>query len=232
MAATETRLLLLGAVATFEPVNGYQIRRELLSWQVESWANIRPGSIYHGLASLAEGGELVRHDLRDGGREVAVYELSDLGRAEFRRLFEAAVTEVRPTAPLGFQTAMAILPLVARADALNLLGRRLEALDRAASEVPEDRDVSGAPPPVQAMVEYWEKLARVEPGTVLGLVLAATRSRLPSIGGCPTGDREQGNIDEAGVASRPRGGDGPRPARVRLRLSPRPRRARPAVCLG
>jgi hypothetical protein len=27
MAATETRLLVLGAVSLFEPVNGYQIRR-------------------------------------------------------------------------------------------------------------------------------------------------------------------------------------------------------------
>ena len=73
MATTETRLLLLGAVALFEPVNGYQIRRELLSWQVESWANIRPGSIYNGLATLTQRGDLVRHDLRDGTRQVAVY---------------------------------------------------------------------------------------------------------------------------------------------------------------
>jgi hypothetical protein len=31
MATTETRMLLLGAVAIFEPVNGYQIRRGRLS---------------------------------------------------------------------------------------------------------------------------------------------------------------------------------------------------------
>ena len=83
-------------MAIFEPVNGYQIRRELVSWGVEAWANIKPGSIYNGLATLAQRGELVRHDLRDGSREVAVYELSDEGRAEFTRLFEEAITEVRP----------------------------------------------------------------------------------------------------------------------------------------
>ena len=40
MATTETRMLLLGAVAIFEPVNGYQIRRELLTWGVvdTTWA--------------------------------------------------------------------------------------------------------------------------------------------------------------------------------------------------
>ena len=107
MATTETRLLLLGAVALFEPVNGYQIRRELLSWRVEAWANIQPGSIYNGLATLTQRGDLVRHDLRDGSREVAVYELSDKGRAEFRGSIESALTEVRPTTPLAFQTAIA-----------------------------------------------------------------------------------------------------------------------------
>ena len=117
MATTETRLLLLGAVAIFEPVNGYQIRRELLSWGVESWANLKPGSIYNGLTTLTQRGDLVRHDLRDGSREVAVYELSDKGRTEFRRLFDEALTEVRPTTPLAFQTALSMLPLVSRADA-------------------------------------------------------------------------------------------------------------------
>ncbi len=43
MAATETRLLVLGAVSLFEPVNGYQIRRELMSWEVDRWAHINPG---------------------------------------------------------------------------------------------------------------------------------------------------------------------------------------------
>ena len=137
MATTETRLLLLGAVSIFEPVNGYQIRRELLSWGVEDWANIKPGSIYNGLATLAQRGELVRHDLRDGGREVAVYELSEPGARSSARLFDDALTEVRPaTAPLAFQTAMSMLPLVTREDARRLL--------RTAPGEPRPREGGGA----------------------------------------------------------------------------------------
>jgi DNA-binding PadR family transcriptional regulator len=163
MATTETRLLLLGAVAIFEPVNGYQIRRELLSWRVESWANIRPGSIYNGLATLTQRGDLVRHDLRDGSREVAVYELSEQGRTEFRRLYEAAFTEVRPTAPLAFQTAIAMLPLVTRADATALLEQRLANLDRQAEEARmAPPDPGHTPPHALAMVDYWEAITSVE----------------------------------------------------------------------
>ena len=79
MSARGTRLLLLGGVAMFQPVNGYQIRRELVSWQVDRWANIKPGSIYHGLGRLAEEGLLRRTDLVDAGREVAVYEVTEAG---------------------------------------------------------------------------------------------------------------------------------------------------------
>src|SRR4029078_11461056 len=96
MAGEETGMLLLGAVALFEPVNGYQIRRELLSWQVDRWAHTNPGSIYPGLTSLPAQGHLGWHDLVDGGREVAVYELTEVGRAELRRLMVEALETVNP----------------------------------------------------------------------------------------------------------------------------------------
>ena len=128
MATTETRLLLLGAVAIFEPVNGYQIRRELLSWGVESWANIRPGSIYNGLATLAAARR--PRAARPAGRHPGGGGLRAQRpgtRASSARLYEAALTEVRPTAPLAFQTAISMLPLVDRA-------RRAAAAAAAAGE--------------------------------------------------------------------------------------------------
>jgi DNA-binding PadR family transcriptional regulator len=171
MATTETRLLLLGAVSIFEPVNGYQIRRELLSWNVEDWANIAPGSIYNGLATLTQRGELVRHDLRDGGRQVAVYELSDPGREEFARLHEAALTQVRPTAPLAFQTAMSLLPMMTRERARRLLAVRLENLDRAA-EAGRERAVLAdlVPPHVTELMDYWERMGRSERDWLVQLI--------------------------------------------------------------
>ncbi|MCW2760198.1 MAG: hypothetical protein JWR85_399 [Marmoricola sp.] len=183
MATTETRLLLLGAVAIFEPVNGYQIRRELVSWGVESWANIRPGSIYNGLATLAQRGDLVRHDLRDGSREVAVYELSDQGRAEFRRLYDGAVTEVRPTSPLAFQTAISMLPLVTRAEATVLLEQRLANLERQVEEaLASPPDPEHTPPHALAMVEYWNRVAAVERDWLMSLLLRIADGDLAFLG--------------------------------------------------
>ena len=51
-----TRLLVLGVVRIMQPVHGYDVRRELLSWGVEESANIKPGSIYSALKVLHKDG--------------------------------------------------------------------------------------------------------------------------------------------------------------------------------
>jgi DNA-binding PadR family transcriptional regulator len=183
MATTETRMLLLGAVAIFEPVNGYQIRRELVSWGVEDWANIKPGSIYNGLATLAQRGELIRHDLRDGSRAVAVYELSDQGRAEFQRLLEQALTEVRLTSPLAFQTALSMLPLISRDDAKRLLKQRVDNLDAVAQSYDEKSvDVEHVPPHVLAVMDYWDRVGQVERAWLLRLLARIEDGELQFLG--------------------------------------------------
>src|SRR3954467_11344787 len=135
MAGEETRMLLLGAVALFEPVNGYQIRRELLSWQVDRWAHTNPGSIYHGLTSLTSLGHLVRHDLVDGGREVAVYELTDAGRAELERLMTEALEAVNPYERSAFTVAFSMLPLLDRKQVVRSLTRRRVQLEQTVAEL-------------------------------------------------------------------------------------------------
>jgi DNA-binding PadR family transcriptional regulator len=144
MAGHETRMLLLGAVALFEPVNGYQIRRELVSWQVESWANVNPGSIYNGLATLTRQGHLVRHDLRDGGREVAVYELTEAGRDELQRLLATSLVTVDMYDAVAFHAAVGMLPLVRRPEAIAHLQARLtmleDTIEHLAEVVRDDRE--------------------------------------------------------------------------------------------
>ena len=154
-------MLLLGAVALFEPVNGYQIRRELLSWQVDRWAHTNPGSIYHGLGSLTNQGHLVRHDLVDGGREVAVYELTDTGRAELDRLMVDALESVNPYERTAFNVAFSMLPLLdERAVVRSLTTRRVE-LERTVAEL-ADAETGLAPPQAARMMILWLDLAVAE----------------------------------------------------------------------
>ena len=129
MAATETRLLVLGAVRLFEPVNGYQIRRELMSWEVDEWAHINPGSIYSALSTLTRQGYVDRHDLVDGTREVAVYTTTEAGRAELTALFTSSLETVRALDPLPLHTALSMCVLFPRDVIARHLERRLPALD-------------------------------------------------------------------------------------------------------
>ena len=148
MAATATRLLLLGAVRIFEPVNGYQIRRELTSWQVDRWAHMNPGSIYGGLTTLTRQGHLVRHELVDGGREVSVYELTDSGRAELERLVVQALETVEVYDRSDFMAAFSMLPSVLPGErARQSLVRRRVALEEAVTEFAEVKMRSDSVPP-------------------------------------------------------------------------------------
>ncbi|MYR06406.1 PadR family transcriptional regulator [Gordonia sp. SID5947] len=165
MPATTTRLLLLGAVALFEPVNGYQIRRELMSWQVDQWANVNPGSIYHGLGSLVSDGLATRHDLPDGAREVAVYELTDDGRTEFERLLTEAVVTVNIYDRRDFHAAFGMLAMLGEQQVTDLLRQRHVTLAAAVSEFPDDtasEDLPYVPPVALRGMQLWGAEARTE----------------------------------------------------------------------
>jgi DNA-binding PadR family transcriptional regulator len=164
MASSSTRMLLLGAVQLFEPVNGYQIRRELVSWRVDEWAHINPGSIYSGLETLARAGHLAGHPLVEGSRTVTVYLTTEAGRAEFQRLFADAVRTHDRGSARGFTTALSLAPLVTREVYLGLLEERLVALDavlaegRALGAAPADE----LPPHLPALLALWEAQGRTE----------------------------------------------------------------------
>lgn len=154
-------MLILGAVALFEPVNGYQIRRELLSWQVDRWANTNPGSIYHGLTALTNLGHLVRHDLVDGGREVAVYELTDTGRAELDRMLVESLESVDVFTRTGFHVAFSMLPLLDRAQVLRSLTKRRVGLEETVKEL-ADHQPGIAPPHATRSMLLWLDIAVAE----------------------------------------------------------------------
>ncbi|WP_097184642.1 PadR family transcriptional regulator [Blastococcus haudaquaticus] len=119
-----TRLLLLGAVRIFQPVHGYLLRRELLSWQVEDWAHVKPGSIYSGLRTLTAHGLI-----EEVAGEPVAYRLTPDGEVEFRRLLVAALREPDAgdaTRLLGGLCFMTALP---RAEVREALGARVLVLE-------------------------------------------------------------------------------------------------------
>jgi DNA-binding PadR family transcriptional regulator len=130
-----TRLLILGLVRALQPVHGYDVRRELLSWDVESWANIQPGSIYHGLRKLTEEGLLEAVATEQVGSRPArtTYRVTGTGEAEFetllRRYWWQRQTPIDP-----FSAAWAFLPGLSRPEAIAALHNRARALELEAEQ--------------------------------------------------------------------------------------------------
>ena len=129
MSGALTRMLVLGVIVLFEPLNGYQIRRELLSWGVQDWADLKPGSIYSMLRTLERQSKVRRWDLPESDtRSVAVYLASAAGRQEFEELVRGGLDGSLGTDHATFDSAMSFLPLSTRAEAISALTRRHERL--------------------------------------------------------------------------------------------------------
>jgi len=123
--SSTTRLLVLGVVKLFQPVHGYEVRRELISWRAQEWASIQPGSIYNALKTLTRDGLLeIASTNQVGGRpERTTYRLTSAGQEEFHTLLREEWWNVRPPVdPL--MAAVSFLTEIARAEAIAALEHR------------------------------------------------------------------------------------------------------------
>lgn len=131
VSALATRLLVLGVVRIFEPANAYQLRRELLSWEVDRWANINPGSVYGMLTSLEKAGLVERHELIGvNGRPVSVYTTTQRGAEEFPALVDRGLRTVVDWVDIAdLRAALAMAPFIPREGVVVAVEERIRALE-------------------------------------------------------------------------------------------------------
>jgi DNA-binding PadR family transcriptional regulator len=129
MALTSTRLLVLGAVRGSGPIHGYDVRRKLLSWEVDKWANVAPGSIYNALRTLTREGllEIVGTGRQGARPERTTYQFTADGEKEFQQLLRDHVWHSRlPHHPL--LVGLAFFRLLPREEFLRALTNRADEL--------------------------------------------------------------------------------------------------------
>ena len=128
-----TRLLVLGAVRVMQPVHGYDVRRELLSWNIEESAHIKPGSVYSALKTLAKDGFLEARSDDPDKPERTSYQLTGEGEKEFQNLLRGAWWRVvQPTEPLI--PALCLMPFMPRDELVAALQSRLAQLTSSLDE--------------------------------------------------------------------------------------------------
>ncbi len=125
-----TRLLVLGAIRIMQPVHGYDVRRELVSWRIEELSNVKPGSIYGAIRTLEKDGCIAVHS-RESARsrpERVTYATTGEGEKEFHLLLrEAWWTVQSPTESLI--PALCLMPFMPREELVRALGARIARLD-------------------------------------------------------------------------------------------------------
>jgi DNA-binding PadR family transcriptional regulator len=159
-------MMILGLVKWLQPVHGYDVRRELLSWHADQWANIQPGSIYHALRKLTEEGLLAEVATEQVGSRPArtTYRMTPLGDREFEELLRKYWWEYRdPVDP--FAAAFSLLPALPRREAAAALRNRTRLLEARIAQVQEVMDA--APDwvddkPVHTMWMFELVIARTE----------------------------------------------------------------------
>jgi DNA-binding PadR family transcriptional regulator len=117
--------MILGLVQWMQPVHGYDVRRELLSWSADKWANVQPGSIYHALRKLSEEGLLREVATEQVGARPArtTYEITAKGAEEFITLLRSNWWHLS-TPPDPFMAAFSFLPALPREEASAALRNR------------------------------------------------------------------------------------------------------------
>ncbi|MET7994986.1 helix-turn-helix transcriptional regulator [Amycolatopsis sp. NPDC005232] len=154
-----TRLLVLGVVRMFGRAHGYQVRRELLTWSAEKWANVQPGSIYHALKKMTAENLLEKVDVEpgDSGPDRVAYRLTDDGEQEFQLLLTRALSDPEVGHP-EMSAGIGLMPALPRQHAISLLRQRLvhlEGEERRARLMLDDQADWGQPAHVVELFRLW-----------------------------------------------------------------------------
>jgi DNA-binding PadR family transcriptional regulator len=158
-----TRLLVLGVVRMYGRAHGYQVRRELLSWSADKWANVQPGSIYHALKKMTSEQLLEKVDVEpgDGGPDRVAYRLTADGEQEFQVLLAKGLSDPEAGHP-ELCAAVGLMTALPRAHAIRLLRQRLihfEAEDRRSRLNLEEGNDWGRPEHVNELFLLWAGIA-------------------------------------------------------------------------
>jgi DNA-binding PadR family transcriptional regulator len=133
----------LGAVRIMQPVHGYDVRRELLTWRLEAWTNVKPGSVYSALKTLEKDGLIAVAVAGPAGPDPGAassrpertsYVLTGEGEKEFQVLLRGAWWRVeRAAEPLV--PALSLMFAMPRAELAAALQSRLGQLEGKLAEL-------------------------------------------------------------------------------------------------
>jgi len=106
-----TRLMVLGMLR-LKAMSGYELQQLLQISAVDKWAGILTGSIYHALKKMDKEGLVRVAKMESTGHRVkAIYEITEDGEMEYRKLLVESFRESSVSLPVNLYTGLSMLNL-------------------------------------------------------------------------------------------------------------------------
>ncbi|WP_344294673.1 PadR family transcriptional regulator [Agromyces neolithicus] len=120
----------------FQPVHGYFLRRELMTWNVDEWANIQQGSIYNALRTLAADGYITEGSTESEGKRPArtTYSITPSGEVELQRMLRENLWNVARFDTQSVMTVASFMFVLSRQEVIAGLEHRLIKSDAIIAE--------------------------------------------------------------------------------------------------
>jgi len=104
-----TRLMVLGMLR-IKPMSGYELQQLMQESRVDTWAGILPGSIYHALKKMDKEGLVEVANVEATGHRVkAIYQITDEGETEYRKLLVDSFRDASVHLPVQLYTGLSML---------------------------------------------------------------------------------------------------------------------------
>ncbi|GIP20018.1 PadR family transcriptional regulator [Paenibacillus sp. J22TS3] len=150
-----TQLLVLGAIALRKQTHGYVVYRELTEWRVDTWACIKPGSIYHALTQLEKQQYIqsIKNEPGEKGGARTLYAITSKGDAALKEGIETALESLEMD---KYSAGIALRRLIPHEVLLQTQRKRLENLKgihQFMRTLPKKED--GTPAEEPGLVDYW-----------------------------------------------------------------------------
>ncbi|SHF38748.1 DNA-binding transcriptional regulator, PadR family [Seinonella peptonophila] len=150
-----TQLLVLGAIALRKQTHGYVVYRELIEWRVDSWACIKPGSIYHALTQLEKKQYIkpIKKEPGEKGGARTLYAITDKGNVVLKKGIKKALESLEMD---QYSAGIAMRRLIPHDVLLQTQRKRLENLNsihQFMCTLPKKE--GGSPAEEPSLVNYW-----------------------------------------------------------------------------
>ncbi|WP_027943090.1 PadR family transcriptional regulator [Amycolatopsis taiwanensis] len=173
-----TRLLVLGVVRMHGKAHGYQVRRELLTWSADRWANIQPGSVYHALKKMTAEQLLEQVDVEPGqGPDRTAYRITADGETEFHVQLAQTLSSADSVTDAELAAGITLMTTLPRERVITLLRHstiQLEARQQSAQLMAEQlagqREGWGQPAHIRELFLVWQMQNETSLSWLRGLI--------------------------------------------------------------